>query len=148
LGGATRNTDDAPVSIGRSAEALDEDLAPFRAAIAAGVPLVMVSHARYPALDPERIASQSPAIVVGLLRRRLGYRGAVMTDSMEAAAAVATGSLELTAERSVRAGVDVLLTTGRGSYLRIHRALLALARRSPDFRARVLAAAARVEAVR
>ena len=67
------------------------DLPPFAAAIRAGVPLVMVSHARYPALDRDRIASQSRAIIEGLLRGRLGYRGVVVTDSMEAAASLATG---------------------------------------------------------
>ena len=50
LGAAPANTDDAIVTIRRSRAALDAvDLPPFAAAIAAGVPLVMVGHARYPA---------------------------------------------------------------------------------------------------
>lgn len=143
LGGATVNTDDAPADVaGRP------DLRPFAAAVDAGVPLVMVSHARYPAVDRDRIASQSAAVIGGLLRDELGFRGVAVTDSMEAAAAVATGTLEASAERSIRAGVDLLLTTGRGSYLRIHRHLEATARRSPAFAARVREAARRVEALR
>ena len=56
------NTDDGPVTIRRSrAKLLAGDLPPFAAAIRAGVPLVMVSHARYTALDRNRIASQSRA---------------------------------------------------------------------------------------
>ena len=59
IGGAVANTDDAVVRIPRSRAELEQvDLAPFRAAVAAGVRLVMVGHARYPALDryPHRIA--------------------------------------------------------------------------------------------
>jgi len=108
----------------------------------------MVSHARYPALDPGRIASQSPRIVSGLLRGELGFEGVVVTDSLEADAVLRTGRLEQTAVRSVRAGVDLLLTTGRGSYLRVTRALEAAARRSARFAARLREAGARVERLR
>ena len=58
------NTDDGPATV----EFRRSELQPFRAAVESGVPLVMLSHALYPALDGERIASQSPAIVDGLLR--------------------------------------------------------------------------------
>jgi beta-N-acetylhexosaminidase len=143
LGGATVNTDHGPATIGGGAPT-DADLMPFRAAIGAGVPIVMSSHARYPALDARRIASQSPAVLGGLLRRRLHFSGVVMTDSLEAAAVRATGSLEQAAVRSVRAGADIVLTTGQGSWIRVYRALLAEAHRSPAFRARVRQSAARV----
>jgi beta-N-acetylhexosaminidase len=83
LGGAPANTDDAIVTIDRSRAALDAlDLPPFRAAVAAGVPLVMVGHARYPALDRSRIASQSRPVLEGLLRDELGFEGVVVTDSL------------------------------------------------------------------
>ena len=62
LGGATVNTDDGPATVRTP---IRRDLVPFRAAIEARVPLVMLSHASYPALDPSRIASQSRAIVTG-----------------------------------------------------------------------------------
>jgi beta-N-acetylhexosaminidase len=69
LGAATENTDDAPVSLTRTPEQLlGEDLPPFRAAIAARVPLVMASHAVYPSLDPDAIASQSSYVLQRLLR--------------------------------------------------------------------------------
>ena len=89
----------------------------------------MVSHATYPALDREHIASQSPAIIDGLLRDELGYEGVVMTDSLEAAAVQAVTDVEEAAIASAEAGVDLILTTGRGSYIRVFRALLARARR-------------------
>jgi beta-N-acetylhexosaminidase len=145
LGGASRNTDAAVVTIRRSAAALDHvDLAPFRAAIRAGVPLVMVGHARYPALDRFHGASQSSAIMQGLLRDRLGFRGVVITDSLEARASLSTGSITKVAERAIRAGADLVLLTGRGSYQPVYDHLLAVARRDPAFRVRVQQAAARV----
>jgi beta-N-acetylhexosaminidase len=145
IGGARNNTDGAVVSIHRSRAALERvDLEPFRAAIVAGVPLVMVAHAMYPALDPTHIASQSRSIVDGILRGKLGFRGVVVTDSLEAQSSLATGSLTAVAERSVRAGADLVLLTGRGSYAPVYDHLLATARADPTFRARVRESAARV----
>ncbi len=149
LGGATVNTDDGPATIERSRAELEAtDLPPFEAAIEAGAPLVMIGHARYPALDPDRIASQSSAIVEGLLRDRLGFRGVVVTDSMEAQASVATGSITEVSARAVLAGADLLLLTGQGSYAPVYEHLLDLARSSPPFRARVRESAARVLALK
>jgi beta-N-acetylhexosaminidase len=149
LGGAPSNTDDAIVTIRRSRAALDAgDLPPFAAAIEAGVPLVMVGHARYPALDRFRIASQSRPIVEGVLREELGFRGVVVTDSLEAQASLATGSITKVSERALRAGADLLLLTGRGSYRPVYEHLRAVASRSPELRARVREAAARVLALK
>ena len=148
LGGARINTDHGRVTIARSGTQLrGQDLQPFRRAIEAGVPLVMVGHAVYPAIDRVRIASQSKAVVEGLLRDELGFRGVVITDSTEAAAVLAVSQPAQAALRNVRAGVDIVLTTGRGSYIQIYRALLAEAKRNPAFRARVRESAARVLAL-
>ena len=149
LGGASANTDGAVVRIPRSRAQVEAvDLAPFRAAVLAGAPLVMVGHARYPALDRYRIASQSAPIIEGLLRDELGFRGVVVTDSMEARASLATGALEKASERAVRAGADLLLLTGRGSYRPVYDHLLAIARTDPTFRTRVQESAARVLALK
>jgi beta-N-acetylhexosaminidase len=149
LGAARVNTDDGRVTIRRSRAQLEAiDLPPFEAAIGAGVPLVMVGHARYPALDPKRIASQSRPIVDELLRGELGFRGVIVTDSMEAAASLATGSIARVSERAVRAGADLVLLTGKGSYTPVYRHLLAVAQRSESFRARVRESAARVLALK
>jgi beta-N-acetylhexosaminidase len=149
LGGATVNTDDGPATITRSRDELDAvDLPPFAAAIGAGVPLVMIGHARYPALDRDRIASQSAPILRDLLRGDLGFRGVVVTDSMEASASLATGSITAVSERAVRAGADLLLLTGQGSFAPVSEHLLATARGSAGFRLRVRESAARVLALR
>ena len=137
------------MTIRRSRAVLERvDLPPFRAAVAAGVPLVMVGHARYPALDRARIASQSRPIIEGLLRGDLGFRGVVVTDSMEAQASLSTGSITTVSERAVRAGADLVLLTGRGSYRPVYERLLAVARRDPVFRERVRESAARVLALK
>jgi beta-N-acetylhexosaminidase len=144
LGGATVNTDDGPSVIERTRDQLSEDLQPFVIAVNMETEFVMVGHARYPALDEENIASQSPEIVDGLLRRELGFEGVAMTDSLEAGAVQAVADVEEAAVASARAGIDLILTTGRGSYSRVYDALLTEARSDPEFRERVRASAARV----
>jgi beta-N-acetylhexosaminidase len=144
LGGATVNTDEAPATVDRTRDELEEDLGPYVFAIQQGTEFIMASHAVYPALDGERIASQSPEVIGGLLREQLGYDGVVMTDSIEAEAVLAVSDVEQAAVASVEAGVDVILTTGRGSYIRVYRALLARARANRAFRERVRESATRV----
>ena len=141
LGGSQVNTDDAPATV---AGEIDTDLVPFEAAIAERVPLVMLSHAHYPALDADAIASQSPAIATGLLRDDLGYQGVVVTDSMEAQAVLARSGVAEASARSIRAGADLVLLTGSASWNEVFPALLDEARQDPEFRARVRASAARV----
>jgi beta-N-acetylhexosaminidase len=144
LGGATVNTDEGSATIDRTRRQLNDDLAPFAFAISQETEFIMASHAVYPALDDERIASQSPAIIEDLLRGELGFEGVVMTDSLEAQAVQDVTDIEEAALASAEAGVDVILTTGRGSYIRVYRALLRRAREDPAFRERVRASATRV----
>jgi beta-glucosidase-like glycosyl hydrolase len=92
-------------------EMLRRELPPFRAAIEAGVPLVMTAHVRYPALDPTgQAATLSQPILSQLLRRELGFQGAVVSDSllMEGVKVGCADEGEL-AVKAVNAGVDILL---------------------------------------
>lgn len=149
FGAATVNTDDGSATIGASEATIgSRELAPFRAAVGEQVPLVMLAHALYPALDARRIASQSPRIVRGLLRRELGFDGVIVTDSIEAQAVLDRSGVARAAERSIQAGADLILMTGSASWNQVHPWLLAKARRSPAFRARIRAAAARVLALK
>jgi beta-N-acetylhexosaminidase len=145
LGRAQVNTDDASAEVPGE---LDNDLIPFREAIGADVPLVMLSHARYPALDPDRIASQSSSIVTGLLRQQLGFGGVIVTDSIEAQAVLDRSGLGRAAERSIRAGADLILMTGSASWSQVHPSLLRRARASGPFRERIRQSAARVLALK
>jgi beta-N-acetylhexosaminidase len=116
LGAATvaQNTDlgpvvlDVPLGDLRSVDEL-----PFKSAIAAGVDMVMTSWATYPALDAALPAGLSPTIVQGELRRRLGFRGVTITDALEAGAIASFGSPARCGVLSARAGMDVLLASGR-----------------------------------
>jgi beta-N-acetylhexosaminidase len=149
FGAARANTDDVVVRIDRTRAQMEStELRPFRAAIAARVPLIMVAHALYPAYDAQRIASQSPAILQTLLRQQLRFKGVVVTDSMEARAVLARSSVQEAAERSIRAGADIVLLSGSGSYLPVFNRLLARARSDAAFRARVAQAYARVRALK
>jgi beta-N-acetylhexosaminidase len=145
LGAATVNTDDGPSTVGSP---IARDLVPFRAAIAEAVPLVMLSHASYPTLDRNRIASQSRAIVTDLLRRKLGFQGVIVTDSLEAAAVLARSGVATAAERSLRAGADLILMTGSASWNAVYPRLLSAARRDSGFRRQIRDAAARVLALK
>jgi beta-N-acetylhexosaminidase len=145
FGAASANTDDRPVTIERTAAALRAgDLVPFRAGVAAGVALVMASHALYPALDARHIASQSPVLLGRLLRDELHFSGVAITDSIEARAVIRRSPVDEAAVRSVAAGADLVLMTGPGSYRLVFPRLLREARTSPTFRRRVHEAAGRV----
>ena len=75
-----------------------KDEVPYPAAIAAGVKLVMVSWATYPAFDRAHPAGLSPTVVQSELRARLGFQGVTITDALEAGALKAFGT---TAQRAL-----------------------------------------------
>lgn len=87
---------------------LERDLEPFaRLGELAGS--VMVAHAVYPALDPERRpASLSAPVARDLLRGRLGFRGVAVSDDLEMQALDPWGDLPERAEAALAAGCDLL----------------------------------------
>lgn len=125
LGSTADNTDLRPAKIRLPAGTLRRiDEAPYRAFSAAGGKLVMVSSARYPSLrDPVLPASQSPAIVEGELRGRLGYAGVTITDSLETPSATKGASGRQVAIRAATAGMDLLLYVHCDAGIRAARAL-------------------------
>jgi beta-N-acetylhexosaminidase len=86
------------------------DLPPFRAAVEAGVPMVMVGHLVYPAIDPGRPASLS-ADSISMLRRELGFDGVVVTDDLAMAGASGGGPPARAAVEAVEAGADLLVVS-------------------------------------
>ena len=111
LGRATVSTDTTPVTIPVSRAALASDLVSFQALIAAGVPLVMLSNATYPAFDVKP-GAWSPA-VESLLRRTLGFDGVTITDALEAVAKTHNRSVAASAVLAAQSGADLLLVTGK-----------------------------------
>jgi beta-N-acetylhexosaminidase len=88
------------------------DLPPFQKAIGAGVDAVMTAHVQVLALDPDRrrVATVSPAIVTGLLKKKLGFKGIVLTDALDMAALsnLYKGNPGRVAVDAFNAGNDVL----------------------------------------
>ena len=81
---------------------------PFKAAVNAGVPMVMTAHVLVPALDEKNPATLSPAIL-GLLRTELNFKGLIITDSMGMAALKKERTMEEAAIEAMNAGADILL---------------------------------------
>jgi len=86
------------------------ELPPFRSAIAAGVPAIMLAHLIVPALDPTPSipASLSRRITTDLLRRELGFAGLAVTDDLEMGALASIGEAAA-GERAIEAGADYVL---------------------------------------
>ncbi|HEX3226577.1 MAG TPA: glycoside hydrolase family 3 N-terminal domain-containing protein [Gaiellaceae bacterium] len=139
LGAARENTDDSVVTVWKTA------LEPFIQAVRAGVKLVMVSSASYPRLDTTGTPAMfSKPIVTTLLRQRIGFKGVVVTDALDAPAAARTAHATA---RALAAGVDLLLYTGSGA---AHSAYVELARdaqESPAVRADIARAVTRIRAL-
>jgi beta-N-acetylhexosaminidase len=88
------------------------ELVPFAAAIRAGVACIMTAHILAPALDEQNPGTLSPAIVEGLLKTKLGFGGAVMTDDIEMKAISARYTTAQATVRAIAAGCDVVLMCG------------------------------------
>lgn len=82
---------------------------PFRQAIAAGVATIMTAHVLVPELDDERIASFSPDVVDGILKRALGFGGVVISDDLGMKAVSASIPLPEATVAAIAAGCDAVL---------------------------------------
>ena len=111
---ATRqNTDIRPVTLNLPLATIRNlDEVPFQAAIKAGVKLIMVSWATYPAIGA-RPAGLSPNVVQGELRNRLKFTGVTITDALEAGALRSYGSTQNRALFAALAGMDLLLCSAQ-----------------------------------
>jgi beta-N-acetylhexosaminidase len=98
-------------TVAASRERLDSvELVPFRAAIAAGTDAVMTAHVAVPALAPPDLpATLSPAILSGLLRGELGFKGLVVTDALDMGGIAKGFPAGDAAVRAIEAGADTLL---------------------------------------
>lgn len=96
-----------------SRERLDSiELVPFKEAIAGGLGGMMVGHLEIPTLDPTPgiPASLSYAVVTGLLKEELGFKGLVFTDAL---AMKGVAKQQFTCLKSLKAGHDMLLVPRR-----------------------------------
>jgi beta-N-acetylhexosaminidase len=127
------------------------ELAPFRAAIAAGTQAVMSAHILVPALDPDRPATLSRRILTDLLRGDLGYDGLIVTDGMEMRAIAATYGIERGSVLAIAAGADAICVGGGladdETVRRLRDALVAAVRAGDLAEERLADAAQRVRAL-
>ena len=98
-----------PVVEHPSARLRDVELAPFRAAVASNVAMIMTAHVLYPALDETCPATLSPYVVTEMLRQELEFSGLIATDDLSMQAIAADWSVERASVAAIAAGCDVLL---------------------------------------
>ncbi|EFY92353.1 glycosyl hydrolase [Metarhizium acridum CQMa 102] len=152
LGAASHdaNTDEEPVVLNLTlSEVRAVDQAPYKAAIAADVDMVMASWAVYPALD-HRPAGLSAKWIKGELRVGLGFEGVTITDALEAGSLAAYGDAGARGTAAAAAGMDMLLASGKNVTQgeAVRTALVQALKKGELDRAEFDAATARIAALR
>lgn len=108
FGRARVNTDAAVVRVTAPRPVLEREMQPFRDAVAAGAPMVMVSSIIFPAFSP-RPALLDRAVVQGMLRRDLGFRGVAITDAIDTPALRPWGGTRGASASAAVAGMDLVI---------------------------------------
>ena len=109
LGGTSPNTDDGSAATASWTTVQETSLGPFVAAIAAGAPAIMIGNASIPGVT-SLPAGVSSAVLQGIVRQQLGFKGLIMTDSLSAGAVSAAHlSVTAAATAAVEAGADSIL---------------------------------------
>lgn len=101
LGGVTINF--------KSKEIEQEQQQPFKKAIEKDVSGIMTSHSYYPDIDPDYPATFSYKILTGILRKKLKFKGLILTDDLEMGAVSKTVGVAEGAVASFEAGADIML---------------------------------------
>jgi beta-N-acetylhexosaminidase len=124
-----------------------EDLVPYRV-MRRELPMVLVGHANYPAVTKDALpATLSKKWISEILRKKIGYRGLIVSDDLEMGAVLKTASIEQIAVEFVRAGGDLCLICKQEELVvRAYEALVREAEKDRRFARRVAESAARVMA--
>jgi beta-N-acetylhexosaminidase len=140
LGRASGNTDGSAIAIQVTQSQLAADLAPYRRCANEPQTMVMVSNASYSGLTGSVPAVVSPN-TYALLRSTLGFGGATISDSLNAAAVNGVADL---AVKAVAAGLDLQLWTSVAAAQQAYRQMLSATKSGSLSRTQVRQAAARV----
>jgi len=148
LGGANLDTHKELPKIERTwAQVWEQDLMPYRD-LHRQVPFVMVAHATFPKAMPKdksTPASLSDRWIGGVLRKKIGYRGLIISDDLEMGGVLAAASMEEAALETIRAGADLFLVCQKEEFVwRCYEAVLQEAERDRRFAELVTRAADRV----
>jgi beta-N-acetylhexosaminidase len=110
LGGGNLDSHNALPSIAKPWKRLwSEDLLPYRT-LRRELPFVMVAHAAYPGVTGDRVpASLSKKWMSDILRKKIGYRGLIITDDLDMGGVLAAASIDDAAVETLRAGADMFL---------------------------------------
>jgi len=125
-----------------------EDLVPYRA-LRSRLPMVMVGHAAYPGVTRRPVpASLSAQWITEVLRRKIGYRGLVLSDDLDMGGVLAAASIEEAAVASLRAGADMYLVCQKEeSVARAYEGVVREAERDRQFARRLAIASRRVRSL-
>jgi beta-N-acetylhexosaminidase len=138
---------DLPVIKKSFARLWQEDLAPYRL-MKRELPVVLVNHANYPAITRDPLpASLSKYWITDILRRKIGYRGLIVSDDLEMGGVLKAAPIDEAATGFIAAGGDLcLICRQQGLIEQAYETMLRQAERDARFRQRVLESAQRVTA--
>ncbi|HKD60483.1 MAG TPA: beta-N-acetylhexosaminidase [Terracidiphilus sp.] len=143
LGGATGDTHFVTPAIERTLEQLwNEDVVPYRE-LHKQMPMIMTNHAAYPQTPGKNEpASASRFWITETLRKKIGYKGIILSDDLEMGGILKFLPVEQAAIAAVRAGTDLLeICHSPELILRTYEALVSEGERSAAFRTVLLAQA-------
>jgi beta-N-acetylhexosaminidase len=132
--------------IGKSLKQLwAEDLVPYRT-LRRQLPFVMVAHAAYPEVTKTRTpASLSKIWIADILKKKIGYRGLVVSDDLEMGGALSAAPVGEAVVEFVGAGGDLCLVCHREDrVVEAYEALIKTAERDKKFAKRVAESSRRV----
>lgn len=124
------------------------ELAPFRAA-ASRLPAIMTAHVVFETLEVDLPATMSAKLIEQVLRREIGFDGAVFSDDLEMRAITERYRIEEAGILALEAGCDLLLVcSDLEAAARLREAIAGQAARSAPFRKRLNEARRRADALR
>jgi beta-N-acetylhexosaminidase len=135
LGSANLDTHKELPSVNKNLKQLwNHDIVPYRA-LRREAPMILVSHAAYPAVTRDRTpATLSAQWITQILRQKLGYRGLVISDDLEMGGVLKAATVENAATGFIRAGGDIgLVCHLKEHVLGAYEALIHEAARDPRF---------------
>ena len=145
LGAASQDTAQGPATVSVDPATLAQrDLPPFRAAVEARAPALVLSLALYAAYDPITPGALVPAIAGGMLRDELGFQGVAITDDLSSGAARAIYRAPEAAVAALAAGADLIQVSMPDDQARVRDAIVAAVESGDLDPARLAEAAGRV----
>ena len=141
LGRVTLNTDVSAGVVDEITVRKDPYIGPFRDAVKAGVPWLMMSNAQYPLIDPQAMAPFSSVLVQEMVRGDLGFTGIIVSDDICDAVQVAVIPVAQRGVLFLKAGGTMALCTNQVLLPQMYQGMLDAAQADPRFAAQIEAAA-------